>query len=752
MLGIVCLLLVVLMPASAFGQQQLNGRILDGGSTTEASPMEGANVFWLNSSIGTITDFDGEFSIPYEEAYNQLVISYIGYRTDTLTVLQNRRIEHTLNPSTELTEIEITAKRKASKRSTIDAQNVILVSSDELLKAACCNLSESFETNPSIDVNFADAISGARQIKMLGLRSPYILITTENIPAIRGAAQTYGLSFIPGTWVESIQITKGAGSVVNGFESIAGQINTELQKPTTDDRIFVNAYGAVDGRYELNTHLNTKIGERWATGLYVHGNLRSEKFDNNNDGFLDVPLAEQINVMNRWQYTNPEKGLVSFFNIRYMNDEKQTGQLSFDPATDKFTTNAWGSEINTQRFEAATKVGWVNPDIPYQSMGVQAAFSNHQQESYFGNTSYDITHNSFYSTVIYNSIISDSRHKIKTGMSFTYDSYDEMVNLGEFTRKENSVGGFFEYAFDNLDKLNLTAGVRVDNHNIMGFFVTPRLHVRQGLWDKASLRFSAGSGQRMANIFTENQSMFASNRIIRIEAPEGKVANLNPEKAWNYGVSFLQGFEMFGQKGDFILDYYRTEFVDQVVVDWGNPRTIRFYNLEGKSYANSFQAELNYEPLESLEIRLAYKNYDVQTQFVNPDGEVDQRERPMTPRNRFFANAGYETNKKDSGSQWKFDVTYNWLDTQSFPSTEINSPQFQLPDRSPTVGTLSAQVTKVFSPNFELYLGGENITNVQQNNPILAADDPFGVNFDTTFVYGPIFGSLYYAGLRYKLN
>ena len=740
-------IIFLLLPMSLIAQEQLEGRIFDEAATEENTGLSGANVIWLDTEVGAVTDFDGNFVIPYSSEYSKLVISYVGYATDTITVTSNKRIEHTLSPSSDLEAVKVSARRKASSRSILSTQNTILVSSDELLKAACCNLSESFETNPSIDVNFADAITGTRQIKMLGLKSPYILIATENIPAIRGASQTYGLSFIPGTWVESIQITKGAGSVINGFESIAGQINAELQKPSKDYSVFVNAYGAIDGRYELNTHLNTKVSERWDTGLYIHGNLRGQKFDNNDDSFLDVPLAEQINIMNRWQYTDTENGLVSFINLRYMNDEKQTGQVNFDPDTDQFTTNFWGSEINTERIEAAAKLGWVNPEIPYQSLGVQSAFSNHKQESYFGNKVYNITHRSYYGNAIYNSIISDSRHKIKTGVSVTYDAYDELVNRTNFRRRENSVGGFFEYSYDNLERFNLTAGIRADNHNIMGFFVTPRLHVRYEPWRKAVLRFSAGSGRRMANIFTENQQLFASNRQIRILTPGANYLDLNPEMAWNYGISLMQRFNLFGKLADITLDYYRTDFVDQVVVDWTNPRQIQFYNLDGRSFANSFQAEFNYSPIDRFDLSLAFKNYDVRTTF-----NVGELEKPMIPRNRIFANASYETPLKDNGARWKFDATFNWLDSQFFPPTEANPPGFRLPERSPTVTTLNAQITKVFSPRFELYVGGENITNFQQDNPILGADDPFGPNFDSTFVYGPIFGSLYYAGLRYKLN
>ena len=344
----------------------------------------------------------------------------------------------------------IKTKKKASTRSYLSSQNVINVSSSELLKAACCNLSESFETNPSIDVNFADALTGTREIKMLGLTSPYILIATENIPSIRGASQVYGMSFIPGTWVESIQITKGAGSVVNGFESIAGQINAELQKPSRDHQLFLNVYGNLNGRLELNTHLNTQINDKWDTGLYLHSDLRNQQFDKNKDTFLDMPLQQQINLMNRWQYTNNEKGFVGFLNIRFLNDEKQTGQIDFDPNRDPLTTNYWGSEIDTQRIEGSAKFGYVNPEIPYQSIGVQASYSNHVQQSYFGLNIYDITHDSFFATAMFNSIIGDSRNKFKTGISATYDDYNELVNTNIYRRSENSFGAFFEYSFDNL--------------------------------------------------------------------------------------------------------------------------------------------------------------------------------------------------------------------------------------------------------------------------------------------------------------
>ena len=739
--------ILIMLPVFVFSQEHISGMIMEANDKNEHIGLAGANVYWLDTTVGTVTDVDGKFALSYKKEYSKLVISYVGFKTDTLTISEPKMVHHWLQPTSSLDEVTVKSKRKATAKSYLSSQNIITVSSDELLKAACCNLSESFETNPSIDVNFADAVTGTRQIKMLGLTSPYILIATENIPTIRGASQAYGLSFTPGTWVESIQITKGAGSVVNGYESISGQINVELQKPSFDDKLFVNAYGAANGRFELNTHVNTKVSDKWSTGLYLHGNIRDKKFDRNDDSFLDMPLAKQFNFMNRWQYTNPEKGFVSFLNFRYLDDSKQAGQIDFNPDTDRLTTNSWGSEIDTKRIDVSAKLGYVNPEIPYQSLGVQVAYSNHDQESYYGLSQYDIKHNSIYANAIYNSLIGDSRHKIKTGLSFTLDDYDEMVMTSDYSRKENSVGAFFEYAYDNLERLNLTAGIRIDNHNLLGVFATPRLHLRYTTWERSALRASIGRGKRSANIFAENQNLFATSRSINILNTDGEVYGLNPEIAWNYGVSYLQGFNLFKRKADITFDYYRTDFENQIVVDLENPQEINFYNLEGDSYANSLQIEFNYNVFENFDLRTAYKFYDVKTQYNS--GKL---EKALTPKHRLFANASYETHAKENGAHWKMDATYNWLGKQRFSSTVGNPIEYQLPDYSPTVATLNAQITKVFSPKFEVYLGGENITNVKQNNPIISADNPFGANFDTTFVYGPIFGSSYYAGLRFKIK
>lgn len=737
-------IIIALLPFISFSQESLKGMIMVK-ENGEMSGLPGATVYWLNTDVGTTTDISGWFNIKYKREYKKLVVSFVGYETDTINISSNVELHHILTSGNELEEVTIKTRSKTSFVSYNATTNLATISSDELLKAACCNLSESFTTNPSIDVNFSDAITGTKQINMLGLNSPYILIAQENIPMVRGASQAYGLTFTPGTWVESIQITKGAGSVVNGYESIAGQINAELVKPLTDDNLFVNLYGALNGRLEMNTHLNQKLNNKWSTGIYVHGNLRSKKVDDNGDNFLDVPLAKQINVMNRWQYQNAETGWVSFFNFRYLVDEKQAGELDFDPDTDKLTTNAWGSEINTNRFDTSAKIGYVFPDITYQSFGFQVAYSNHKQDSYYGLRTYNIEHNSVYSSLLFNSIIGDTRNKFKTGLTFTYDKYNEDVTSINYDRTENSIGGFFEYSFDNLDDFSLTAGIRADQHNNLGFFVTPRLHLRYVPWEKGVLRTSIGRGKRSANIFAENQQLFASNRAVNIIDDGGKIYGLDPEIAWNYGLSFLQGFNLFDRKGDVILDYYRTDFKNQVVVDWENPTEIVFYNLEGKSIANSFQIETNYNVMEHLDLRLSYKYYDVTTDYI-----LGKFTKPLVPKHRFFANIGVQTNEQNN-SFWKFDMTYNWVGSQRFPNTNNSPAEYQKPEYSGVTNLLDFQVTKVFSPKFELYMGGENITNTTQDNPVVSADDPFGDYFDSTMIYAPINGANYYAGLRFKL-
>ncbi len=740
----------LLLPLTAFAQQFSKGTVVD-----EANlPLMGAEVYWNGTQIGVSTDDNGTFTLKRTENSNTLVISYIGYKTKTIKVTNSEALHIQLEPQSALEEVVVTQKRGNTMKSQWQVANLHTMSSGELLKAACCNLSESFSTNPSIDVNFSDAVTGNKQIKMLGLTSPYILMAEENIPAMRGASQAYGLSFVPGTWIESIQITKGAGSVINGYESISGQINYEIEKPINARPFFLNLYTSEDSRYELNAHTKVKLSDKWATSLLAHGNVRQRKSDHNHDGFIDNPIGNQINLLNRWQYSNAEKGWVSFLNLNYMKDERQAGQIDYNPLTDKGTTNAWGSEVNSERFTLSNKIGYVFPDTPYKSIGLQNSFQSHRQDSYFGLNSYDIHQKSWYGNLIYNSIIGNTQHKFATGLSGTYDDYNEQLTTsalaGDFSRIDRSVGAFFEYTYDNSSNFSFVAGIRADSHNNLGNFITPRFHLRYNPWKEATFRLSAGRGKRAANVIAENQQLLASSRQLHIIGGDGgKLYGLNPEIAWNYGASFLQAFKIWGKNAELSVDLYRTHFDNQVVVDLDHsPQQALFYNLDGKSFANSLQAEVSISPAKGLDFKAAYKYYDVQTQFTK-----GQLEKTLTPKHRWFANIAYETadTQENKHSQWKFDVTFNWLGEQRLPTTATNPLPYRLSDYAPSFATLNAQITRVFSKTFEVYVGGENITNYKQANGILAADAPFGAYFDSTMQYAPAFGQMYYAGMRFKL-
>ena len=729
-------LIIFLFPSLIFCQEIISGKILFS-SDNKDYPIEGANIYWLNSSSGTVTGQDGKFSIEKMQNNSELVISYIGFVNDTIKVTDQKYLDHYMKvDDNDLDEVTVVKKKNPTQRIYSMAQNVVLISEQELLKAACCNLSESFETNPAVDVNHTDALTGSKKIEMLGLKSPYILITEENIPMVRGASQAFGLSFTPGTWVESIQVTKGMGSVVNGFESIAGQINAELKKPLNDIPLFLNGFYGFDGRLEMNAHLNEKVSEKLTTTFFLHHNRRDKINDKNNDGFLDKPFQDQNNFLNKWQYTDAINGIVSFFNIRYLDDEKIFGMNNNE------SRNVWNGEISTKRFDSSFKLGYVNPNLPFQSLGLQLSYSSHDQNSVYGFRNYDINQDSFFSNIVYNSIITNTQNKIKFGLNFTSDAYDEILNRRDISRKDNSFGAFFEYSFDNFNNLNLVAGLRYDTHNNMGSFFTPRFHMRYTPLDRFTVKASYGQGRKIANIFTENQQMFYSNRSIEIieSEPGNTTYGLNPEKATNYGLSLDKGFNLFGGQGNFIIDYFKTDFDNKVIIDFEYPGIVQIYNATDKrSYYQSFQAEIIYS-INRFNMTTAYKNYDVQISYN--DGV---KSKPLQPSEIFFLNIGYES-QNNNGKLWKYDFTLKRVGKQRLMRNPRDSSGYTNKHTF-----INAQITKVFSEKFELYAGGENLLNYKQENPIIFSEDPSNSLFDASIIHGPIFGIGFYAGFRFKV-
>lgn len=723
---------------------KIKGVVLEEDKKGSFRSLSGASVIWLGTNKGTFTDSSGIFFITQDENSSRLVISYTGYTPDTITVNDIQELKIILASGKQLSEVKVFAKQRSTYLSALSPIRTQVMTERELFKAACCNLSESFETNPSVDVSYNDAVTGSKQIQLLGLSGNYTQLTVENLPGPRGIATPMGLSSIAGSWVESIQLNKGVGSVANGFESIAGQINIELKKPEKAERLYANAYINDMGKTDLNLILTQKLGKKWSTALLLHDDfLNNKSIDFNNDGFRDLPTGNQFNAINRWKYEDG-KGFITQFGFKFLSDVRTGGETVYNPDDDKFTTNHYGLGINTKRYEGFAKIGYVFPEKKYKSIGLQLSAFDHQQDSYFGLTAYDAKQNNFYANLIYQSIIGTSAHKFRTGLSFISDKYNEDFKSINFKRTEAVAGTFFEYTFTPVEKFNIVAGLRADHNNLFGWFATPRLHVRYEPTKGTTIRLSAGRGQRTANIFAENMSVFVSSRQVNIlSTATGKAYGLDPEVAWNKGISVDQKFKFFKRDASFSVDYFRNDFDKQVVVDLEDARQVKFYNLAGRSFSNSFQAEMNFEPVRKLEIRLAYRFFDVRTTYSNV-----LLEKPFTAKHRVFTNLAYEV------SGWKFDYTFNYNGSKRIPSTSANPVQYQRNTSSPSYVLMNAQVSKMLGKKhpFELYLGAENLTDYFQKDPIIAADQPFGNYFDAALVWGPVTGRLFYTGIRYKIK
>ncbi len=649
-----------------------------------------------------------------------------------------------------LQEVIVEGWKPSSNVNLASGINVIEMNEKELFKAACCNLSESFETNPSVDVAFTDAITGTRQIQMLGLSGPNTMISLENMPGVRGLASSQGIQFIPGTWINSIQVTKGVGSVVNGYESIAGQINVELKKPQESDKVFVNGYVNSSGRTETNLIYTAQASKKWAATFLVHGSVRPFEMDQNNDSFLDFPKGKQVNFVNRWVY-NSGNGWLGQISFKYLNDVKQGGQTDYSPERDKFTTNRYGFEINTDRYELVGKLGYQFPGKPYKSYGLQLNALQHNHDSYFGFNTHNAGEQYGYANFIYQSIIGSTFHKFKMGLSFLYDNYKETLGNAQFTgaplrfdRTEQVPGAFYEYSYDDLKKFSVIAGVRVDQHNLFGTIFTPRLHLKYSLTETTTLRASAGKGTRVANVITENSGFLASSRKFdRSNLQTEKAYGFKPDEAWVYGLNVNQEFTIDYRLGNFSLDYFFTDFQNQAVADWDrNPQQINFFGLQGKSFSHSIQAQVDYQIARRFDVRLAYRWLDVETDYLN-----GRLQRPLVPRDRAFINLAYKTK-----NNWAFDYTATRIGQQRIPNTSSNPTEYQLKSFSDPYILMNAQITKDFGTRWSAYLGVENIVDFKLNNPIVAADQPFSQYFDSSMVWGPVFGQMWYAGFRYRVK
>lgn len=728
------LILLITFFAISARADEVKGHVFDDNN----QPVIGANVYWEGTQQGTTTDVDGAFKLKTRKSTNNLVVSYIGYTTFVMPVTNpDEPLQITLKGEVALEEVVISERKMgtiASRTSVLQTQKITY---DEICRAACCNLAESFETNPSVDVSYADAATGARQIKLLGLAGTYVQMLTENYPNFRGAASLYGLDYVPGAWMESIQVSKGTSSVKNGYEALAGQINVEFKKPPTADIFSVNLFGSDAGRYEGNADASWHINDKVSTGLLVHYSNDKKQHDGNDDGFLDTPLKEQVNLMNRWYHKLDN--YVAQYGARYLHENRTGGQATkHHDFADPYRVH-----LETNRAELYTKQAYIIDKEKVESVALILSGSYHEQKSMYDRTPYNVYQNNVYASLLYEKEFSPA-HSLSTGLSMNYDGFNEnLLQAGTrkvFDRTEVVPGAYVQYTYNLNDKLIVLGGIRADYSSLYDFFVTPRVHIKYNPFDWFHVRASAGKGFRTANILAENNFLLSSSRKMNI------AENLDQEEAWNTGLNLSFYIPLFGKELSLNGEWYYTNFLKQVVVDMdSDPHAVGFYNLDGKSYSNSFQVEATYPFFRGFTLTAAYRYTDAKTDYRNAEGVTRQLKKPLVSDYKALATASYQTPLK----KWQFDLTGQFNGGGRMPTPDATNPLWEPNFNAYTV--VNAQITRYFR-RWSIYIGAENLFDYKQSHPIIDAENPRGDNFDGSMVWGPVHGRKIYAGLRFNIS
>ena len=636
-------------------------------------------------------------------------------------------------PDQTLHEVQVVSRKPGMMRMK-GAMNGQIISQDELFKAACCNLGESFTTNPSVDVSYNDAATGAKQIKLLGLSGKYVQMLTENLPNFRGAAIPYSLGYVPGTWMKSIQVSKGNASVKNGYEAMTGQINVEYLKPEDGENVHVNLYGNTMSRIEANADGNVHIVKGLSTEILGHYEYNLKEHDSNKDGFMDDPQTRQFNLQNRWY--GKTGNYIFHGGLSLLDEKRESGQTNHEGVLGHQTEPLYRINLNTHRYEGYMKHAFILDPGHGTNIAWMSSASMHEMDATYGRKDYDVNEKNVYSQLMFETNFTPE-HNLALGASFNHD-YVGQTYLGQrLNEKENVVGGYAQYTYNLHDRLVAMAGIRIDHSSGYGTFVTPRFHVKWQVNDLWSLRASAGKGYRTVHALAENNYLMASGRQLVID-------KLSQENAWNYGLSTALNIPLGRQTLKLNAEYYYTRFGNQAVIDYDtDPVQIHISNLHGKSYSHTFQIDATYDLFRGMTMTAAYRYNDVKTTY---GGELMRQ--PLTNRYKGLLTASYKTPL----GLWQFDATFALNGGARLPkayTTADGTPSWK--ESYPAYGQLNAQITRTFR-HFSVYAGGENLTGYKQKNPIIDTARPWSSTFDPTLVWGPMQGIRGYIGVRYNLK
>ncbi len=725
------LLMVAPIPMLA---QTVSGTVFEKNSNQKV-PLPAVNVHWSGSKIGTATDSNGKFELFKPEYFSRLVFSMVGYANDTVDVDKPQNgIEIFLEQGKAIDEVTISQRSRGSHIDRLAVIQTEKITYAELCKAACCNLAESFTTNASVDAYYGNAVTGAKQIRLLGLDGIYVQLLTENIPNMRGIASSNGLSYIPGPWMEGVSISKGTASVKNGYESIAGQINVEYLKPLSSDKLFINLFAGNNGRKELNAGAAVKINKYLSTLILGHFSDDQRKEDHNSDFFLDEPLYRAFNVFNRWYYSRDNLHIHG--GLKLLKEDRYSGQMDFSRDSVRDLSHPYGIGILTKRAEGFVKVGYVLNNKLNASFGSINSITYHDQNSFYGVRNYQGNQLNYYLNLMYETNLINEKHTLVSGFSFNLDNYAEYLDSIKSERFERVPGIYTEYSFKPSAHFSLLAGLRMDYHNLYGFMVTPRMHARFDIDAHTHFRLSAGKGYRSPMILAENNHFLANSRNIYIES------GLKQEEAWNFGMNITHYIPLGVQPMSVSLEAYRTDFLEQIIVDLDtNTDEVRFTNLNGRSFSNNLQIEINSQFIKGLETKLALRITDVRYD-LNEKLVV----KPLVSRYKGLFVASYQTPLK----KWQFDLTWQLNGPGRIPSTASNPEGFRMGESFKAYHIVNLQITKYFR-TFDIYAGVENLTDFRQMHAVLGGDSPFGPYFDSSLIWGPLHGRTIYVGFRYRI-
>lgn len=640
---------------------------------------------------------------------------------------------------TDLDDFVFTKKRSGNLRIS-GPENSFKINQSELFRAACCNLGESFTTNPSVDVNYSDPATGAKQIKLLGLSGSYVQLLTENMPNFRGAASPYALRYVPGPWMKSISVSKGASSVKNGYESITGQIDVEYLKPDGPTGVAANAYIDSELKLEVNADANFHITDGLSTEVLAHYEDRFMNHDSNHDGFTDTPDIRQFNLQNRWKYVAPR--YIFHGGLGFINEESTAGQTSHSHKD--MASNPYIIDLNTHRYEAYMKHAFILDQEHNSNIAVMANGAYHDMDAAYGHKGYGVDEWNAHAQLIYETDVTE-KHNISAGLSYSHDFLGQRLRTVnnqteapyKLDDKENVAGGYAQYTWKPTESLTAMAGIRGDWSSLYGWFATPRVNLRYTPVENLTFRASAGKGYRTVHPWAEYNYLMASSRKLIVE-------NLEQEASWNYGINAELTIPIQSETIKVNAEYYYTDFLRQVVVDYdSDPHALTIGNLKGKSYSHTFQVDATYESSFGLSVTAAYRLNDVKTTY----GDV-LMEKPLTSRYKALLTASYSTPM----DIWQFDATLQLNGGGRMPAPYLmDDGSWSWGERFKAFPQLNVQITRWFR-HFSVYIGGENLTNFKQKNPIISASDPWGANFDSSMIWGPVHGTMVYAGIRFNFG